>query len=65
MSFANQALAAEHLVKHRNNLGTGVFPVPDEIDRRIAELKLQALGIAVDALTEKQQEYLASWESGT
>src|SRR5215475_517676 len=65
MSFANQALAAEHLVRHRNDLGTGVFPVPDEIDRRIAELKLQALGIAVDALTEKQQEYLASWESGT
>jgi adenosylhomocysteinase len=65
MSFANQALAAEHLVKHRNSLGTGVFPVPDEIDRRIAELKLQALGIVVDALTEKQQEYLASWESGT
>jgi adenosylhomocysteinase len=65
MSFANQALAAEHLVKHRNSLGMGVFPVPDEIDRRIAELKLQALGIVVDALTEKQQEYLASWESGT
>jgi adenosylhomocysteinase len=65
MSFANQALAAEHLVKHRHNLGTGVFPVPDEIDRRIAELKLHALGIAVDVLTEKQQEYLASWESGT
>jgi adenosylhomocysteinase len=65
MSFANQALAAEHLIKHRNSLGTGVFPVPDEIDRRIAELKLQALGIVVDALTEKQQEYLASWESGT
>jgi adenosylhomocysteinase len=65
MSFANQALAAEHLVKHRHNLGSGVFPVPDEIDRRIAELKLQALGIAVDVLTEKQQEYLASWESGT
>jgi adenosylhomocysteinase len=65
MSFANQALAAEHLVRHRNDLRTGVFPVPDEIDRRIAELKLQALGIAVDELTEKQQEYLASWESGT
>jgi adenosylhomocysteinase len=65
MSFANQALAAEHLVTHRHNLGIGVFPVPDEIDRRIAELKLQALGIAVDVLTEKQQEYLASWESGT
>jgi adenosylhomocysteinase len=65
MSFANQALAAEYLVTHRQDLGMGVFPVPDEIDRRIAELKLQALGITVDALTEKQQEYLASWESGT
>jgi adenosylhomocysteinase len=65
MSFANQALAAEYLVKHRDSLETGVFPVPDGIDRRIAELKLQALGIVVDALTEKQQEYLASWESGT
>jgi adenosylhomocysteinase len=65
MSFANQALAAEYLVKHRDSLETGVFPVPDGIDQRIAELKLQALGIVVDALTEKQQEYLASWESGT
>jgi adenosylhomocysteinase len=65
MSFANQALAAEHLVKHRNSLEKGVFPVPEAIDRRIAELKLHALGITVDALTGKQQEYLASWESGT
>jgi len=65
MSFANQALAAEYLVKHRDILEKGVFPVPEEIDRRIAELKLHALGITVDALTEKQQEYLASWESGT
>jgi adenosylhomocysteinase len=65
MSFANQALAAEYLVQHKNSLGKGVFPVPETIDRRIAELKLQALGIAVDAFTEKQQEYLASWESGT
>jgi adenosylhomocysteinase len=65
MSFANQALAAEHLVKHRQGLTKGVYPVPEEIDRRIAELKLQALGITVDTLTGKQQEYLASWESGT
>jgi len=65
MSFANQALAAEYLVKHRENLKKGVFPVPEDIDRHIAELKLHALGITVDALTEKQQEYLASWESGT
>jgi adenosylhomocysteinase len=65
MSFANQALAAEYLVTQRNSLARGVFPVPEEIDRRIAELKLQALGIIVDTLTGKQQEYLASWESGT
>jgi adenosylhomocysteinase len=65
MSFANQALAAEYLVKHSSSLAKGVFPVPEAIDRRIAELKLQALGITVDTLTDKQQEYLASWESGT
>ncbi|HEX9868048.1 MAG TPA: adenosylhomocysteinase [Candidatus Tectomicrobia bacterium] len=65
MSFANQALAAEYLVKHRHSLEKGVFPVPEEIDRCIAEIKLHALGITVDTLTEKQQEYLASWESGT
>src|ERR687896_584931 len=65
MSFANQALAAEYLVKQRNALAKGVYTVPEEIDRRIAELKLQALGITVDTLTDKQQEYLASWESGT
>ncbi|MBI3325300.1 MAG: adenosylhomocysteinase [Nitrospinae bacterium] len=65
MSFANQALAVEHLVKHGRNLAKGVFPVPEEIDRHIAELKLAALGISIDTLTEKQREYLASWESGT
>jgi adenosylhomocysteinase len=65
MSFANQALAAEYLVRHGDRLAKGVFPVPEEIDRRIAELKLQALRITIDILTEKQQEYLASWESGT
>jgi adenosylhomocysteinase len=65
MSFANQALAAEYLVRHRDRLAKGVFPVPEEIDRRIAELKLQALRITIDILTEKQQEYLASWETGT
>jgi adenosylhomocysteinase len=65
MSFANQALAAEYLVKQQRNLAKGVFPVPEEIDLRIADLKLQALGITIDTLTPKQQEYLASWESGT
>jgi adenosylhomocysteinase len=65
LSFANQALAAEYLVQRKDSLAKGVYTVPEEIDRRIAELKLHALGITVDALTEKQQEYLASWESGT
>jgi adenosylhomocysteinase len=65
MSFANQALAAEYLVTHQQSLAKGVFPVPEEIDLRIADLKLQALGITIDTLTPKQQEYLASWESGT
>jgi adenosylhomocysteinase len=65
MSFANQALAAEYLAQHKNSLAKGVFPVPEEIDQRIAALKLHALGIAIDMLTDKQQEYLASWESGT
>jgi len=65
MSFANQALAVEYLVTHGRNLGQGVFSVPEEIDRHIAALKLEALGIAIDTLTEKQREYLASWESGT
>ncbi len=65
MSFANQALAVEYLVKHAHSLAKGVFTVPEEIDRHIAELKLEALGISIDTLTGKQREYLASWESGT
>ena len=65
MSFANQALAAEYLTQHKNRLANGVFPVPEEIDQSIAALKLHALGITIDTLTDKQQEYLASWESGT
>jgi adenosylhomocysteinase len=65
MSFANQALAVEYLTQHKNALTNGVFPVPEAIDQRIAALKLHALGITIDTLTDKQQEYLASWESGT
>lgn len=65
MSFANQALGVEYLVKHGQSLTKGVFPIPEDIDRRIAELKLEALGIVLDTLTEKQREYLSSWESGT
>lgn len=65
MSFANQALAAEFLVKTKGRLPKGVHPVPTEIDRRIAYLKLTSLGIKIDTLTPPQEKYLKSWEMGT
>ena len=65
MSFANQALAAEHLVKSGGTLTKAVHRVPVEIDRRVAELKLAAQGIAIDTLTAEQRKYLASWDAGT
>jgi adenosylhomocysteinase len=65
MSFANQSLSAEFLVKGDVKLEKKVYPVPEEIDREIARLKLEAIGAKIDALTKKQQEYLASWELGT
>jgi len=65
MSFANQALAAEYMVKKGNKLENNVYPVPANIDKEIARLKLNALGIKIDKLTKEQQTYLASWEMGT
>jgi adenosylhomocysteinase len=65
MSFANQALSIEHLVQHAGRLDKAVYPVPGEIDRAIARLKLQAMGLEIDTLTPEQERYLASWESGT
>lgn len=65
MSFANQALAAEYLIKERKNLETGVYSVPADIDANIAKLKLDSMGIKIDKLTPRQKEYLASWEEGT
>lgn len=65
MSFANQALSAEYLVKHGKTLPKKVFPVPADIDKEIARLKLEAMGIKIDKLTPEQQRYLASWEEGT
>lgn len=65
MSFANQALSAEHLVLQERRLPVDVYVVPPEIDQEIARLKLQAMGVEIDTLTEEQQRYLASWESGT
>jgi adenosylhomocysteinase len=65
MSFANQALAVRHLVRHGRELETRVHPVPSTIDQRIARLKLDAMGIAIDDLTDEQQAYLSSWQEGT
>ncbi len=65
MSFANQALASEFLVKHKGNLSHGVHALPKELDREIAALKLQAMGIAIDVLTAEQEHYLKSWQEGT
>jgi len=65
MSFANQALSAEYLAIHAKELQRKVYPVPDEIDREIARLKLAAMHIAIDTLTEEQKQYLGGWESGT
>ena len=65
MSFANQALAAEHLVKHGKGLTKQVHRLPQEIDNQIARLKLEAMGIQIDTLTPQQAEYLSSWEMGT
>ena len=65
MSFANQALCLEYLVKAKGSLQPGVYPVPDEIDNDIGRLKLKSMNITIDSLTEEQKKYLESWESGT
>ncbi len=65
MSFANQALAVEHLVKNAQKLDPQVYPVPAEIDRNVARLKLESMGIQIDKLTREQEQYLASWSEGT
>jgi adenosylhomocysteinase len=65
MSFANQALAVEWIVKGRGTLEPGVYPVPSDIDAEVARLKLQAMGIEIDELTTEQRDYLSSWEQGT
>src|SRR3979409_615698 len=65
MSFANQALCAEHLAKHAKELEPQVYDVPLEIDADVARLKLEAMGVQIDTLTEEQQKYLTSWEEGT
>jgi len=63
MSFANQAMAVKHLIE--NDLKPGVHPIPQEIDKGIATLKLKTMGIEIDALTDEQKKYLETWEEGT
>jgi adenosylhomocysteinase len=65
MSFANQALCLEYLVKNQGKLKTKVYPVPEEIDKQVAQLKLKSLGVNIDTLTPEQKKYLSSWEQGT
>lgn len=65
MSFANQALCAEHMAKNAKSLGKQVYTVPEEIDAEVAKLKLAAMGVKIDTLTAEQEEYLSSWQHGT
>jgi adenosylhomocysteinase len=65
MSFANQALAAEYGAKNHASLSPTVHVMPDEIDREVARLKLEALNIAIDKMTPEQERYVKSWQEGT
>lgn len=65
MSFANQSLSAEYMVKHADELQSKVYAVPQDIDMEIARLKLEAMNVDIDTLTEQQVKYLNSWEEGT
>ena len=65
MSFANQALSAEYMVKNHASLEKKVYSVPEDLDKNVAKLKLEAMGVKIDRLTPEQEEYLASWSEGT
>ncbi len=65
MSFANQALAAEYVVKNQSKLENKVYVLPHQIDKEIAALKLKSMGIEIDKLTPEQEKYLSSWQFGT
>ncbi|UCE25240.1 MAG: adenosylhomocysteinase [Candidatus Zixiibacteriota bacterium] len=65
MSFANQALASEYVVKHHKSFERKVYSLPEKVDQQIASLKLKSMGIAIDRLTPEQKKYLSSWEMGT
>jgi adenosylhomocysteinase len=65
MSFANQALAAEYMVKNHKSFSPSVYVVPEDIDKEIARLKLESMGVKIDLLTPEQEHYLSQWEEGT
>jgi len=65
MSFANQALSAEYMVKNHSTLEKKVYPVPEELDKQVAKMKLESMGISIDRLSPEQEEYLAGWSEGT
>jgi adenosylhomocysteinase len=65
MSFANQALSCEFLIKNYKTLEKKVYSVPDDLDKKVARLKLESMGVKIDKLTAEQEEYLASWSEGT
>ena len=65
MSFANQALSCEYLVKKKGELAPGLHLLPEEVDNEIASLKLAAMGIRIDELSAEQIEYMNTWEEGT
>jgi adenosylhomocysteinase len=65
MSFANQALALEYMVKRKKPLPVDVYPVPQQIDKAIAKMKLASMNISIDKLTKEQKTYLSSWDMGT
>jgi adenosylhomocysteinase len=65
MSFANQSLTCEWLSSEARKLEKRVYPVPEDIDKQVASLKLETMGIRIDELTKEQADYLAAWEEGT
>jgi len=65
MSFANQALSAEYMVKNHSQLENRVYPVPEDLDKQVARMKLESMGVKIDRLTPEQEHYLASWSEGT
>jgi adenosylhomocysteinase len=64
LSFANQALSVEYLIKHHQTLERKVYAVPEELDRQVARLKLEAMGVKIDRLSIEQEQYLAGWSEG-